>query len=99
MKFNILFVSAGILIIGCTQPQKQETSTSNDDVIWKASLSYCLTKEKLDWMDLKDGYELETCEIYNFKVAEQIGNFRKLINLFYDSIFSKTFPAYYLDPA
>ncbi len=102
MKINQLFIPASIfctILIGCNPPAKQESATSNnDDIVWKANLSYCLTNDKLDWQGVRDGYTMDFCEIYNFKVSDEKGDFKKLMKLFYDSASSKTYPFYWGDP-
>lgn len=102
MKFNTLFIPAGIscmLLIGCNQPQKK-ASLGNDDIIWKANVSYCISTEKLDTgaLDWGHGLELEIAKMYNFKITEEKGKFRDLMRLFYDSANSKTYPLYSLNP-
>ncbi len=87
------------LLVGCNQPQKQESTSKTDDIVWKASLSYCLTNEKLEWQSLKQGQELENWEIYNFKISEDKGHFRDIMKIFYDSAISKTCTVYQVDPA
>jgi hypothetical protein len=103
MKVTKSFITLGIccLLIGCNQPQqKQGTTTDNDDIIWNASLSYCLTNDKPDWSSLRDdGSVVDYGDMYNFKINEKKGKYRDLIRLFYDSAISKTYPIYSVDPA
>lgn len=103
MKFNVLFISAGIccaVFIGCNQPQKQEsTTTNNDDVVWKAEFSYCINSEQFDWQSIKEGYPTLTTAIYNFKLKEEKGTYRDIMKIMYDSSLSNTCPLYALNPA
>ncbi len=101
MKINQLFIPAGIfctLLIGCNPPVKQEAAQSTDDIVWKANLSYCLSREILDAGDLKYGLELENMNTYNFKITEEKGKFKDLMRLLFDSARSKTYPLYAVNP-
>lgn len=103
MKFNTWFFSTGIcctLLVGCKQPQKQETSAtnSNDDIVWKAEFSYCISSEVADWQSLKEGYEFLNANEYNLKVNEVKGHYRDVMKIMYDSSLSNTCPLYSLNP-
>jgi len=90
MKLLNLFISIGVCSSLMMESIHAQQTKSTDDIIWKANLSYCLSKEKIDLRDLQFGMEQERCDVYNLKIVEQKGTFRKLLKLLYDWILHTT---------
>jgi hypothetical protein len=96
-KIKLLSFLAAVIcaFTGCIQNNgNHEQSEDKNDILWKATLTYCMSKEKPDIPNLEMGTENENCDIYYFHVSNQTGSLRAVLTKLYDTTISFKFPVY-----
>ncbi len=87
--FQSLLLLAFLFIQNNSFSQTKNQATANNTV-WKATLSYCLSRERNDSYTFRyygeDGLELENSSIYNYSTLNQSGSLKNVLGSIYDSI-------------